>query len=94
MAVGAEAADVAVLVRAAVAERQDVVRHGCLADEAPGSAVLAERLSSQTSQPLLHRLSSSLAFDHKQGPKRTTPESHWLRAQFSSLYFGRFRVFA
>jgi hypothetical protein len=26
-------------------------------------------LSPQTSQPLLHRLSSSLAFDHKQGPK-------------------------
>jgi hypothetical protein len=51
-------------------------------------------LSPQTSQPLLHRLSSSLAFDHKQGPKRTTPESHGLRAQFSSLYFGRFRVFA
>jgi len=94
VAVGAEAADVAVLVAAALGKRHDVVGHGGFADEVPGSAVLAERLSPQTSQPLLHRLSSSLAFDHKQGPKRTTPESHWLRAQFSSLYFGRFRVFA
>jgi len=94
VAVGAEAADVAVLVAAALCERHDVVGHGGFADEVPGSAVLAERLSPQTSQPLLHRLSSSLAFDHKQGPKRTTPESHWLRAQFSSLYFGRFRVFS
>ena len=94
MAVGTETADVAVLVAAALGERHDVVGHGGFADETPGSAVLAERLSPQTSQPLLHRLSSSLAFDHKQGPKRTTPESHWLRAQFSSLYFGRFRVFA
>lgn len=94
MAVGAEAADVAVLVAAALGERHDVVGHGGFADETPGSAVLAEWLSPQTSQPLLHRLSSSLAFDHKQGPKRTTPESHWLRAQFSSLYFGRFRVSA
>jgi hypothetical protein len=94
MAVGTETADVAVLVATALGERHDVVGHGGFADETPGSAVLAERLSPQTSQPLLHRLSSSLAFDHKQGPKRTTPESHWLRAQFSSLYFGRFRVFA
>lgn len=94
VAVGAEAADVTVLVAAALGKRHDVVGHGGFADEVPGSAVLAERLSPQTSQPLLHRLSSSLAFDHKQGPKRTTPESHWLRAQFSSLYFGRFRVFA
>ncbi len=94
VAVGAEAADVAVLVAAALSERHDVIGHDGFADETPGSAILAERLGPQTSQPLLHRLSSSLAFYHKQGPKRTTPESHWLRAQFSSLYFGRFRVFA
>ena len=52
VAVGAEAADVGVVVAAALGERHDVVGHGGFADEAPGSAVLAERLSPQTSQPL------------------------------------------
>ena len=52
MAVGAEAADVAVLVAAALGERHDVVGHGGFADETPGSAVLAERLGLQASQSL------------------------------------------
>lgn len=43
MAVGAEAADVAVLVAAAFGERHDVVGHGGFADKAPGCTVAAER---------------------------------------------------
>ncbi len=44
VAVGAEAADVAVLVRATLGQRHDVVGNGGFADEAPGSAIPAERL--------------------------------------------------
>lgn len=44
MAVGAKAADVAVLVRATLGQRHDVVGNGGFADEAPGSAIPAERL--------------------------------------------------
>ena len=42
MALGAEAADVAVLVAAALGERHDVVRHGRLADNPGGGAIAAE----------------------------------------------------
>ena len=42
MALGAEAADVAVLVRSAMGQRHDVVRHGRLADNPGGGAIAAE----------------------------------------------------
>ena len=42
VAVGAEAADVAVLVRSATRQRHDVVRHGCLADNPGGGTISAE----------------------------------------------------
>ena len=44
VALGAKAADVAVLVAAAMGERHDVVRHRGFANDALGSAVAAERL--------------------------------------------------
>lgn len=43
MAIGAEAADVAVVVAATTGERDDVVRHGGLANDALGGTVPAER---------------------------------------------------
>ena len=45
MALGAEAAYVAVLVRSTSGQRYNVVRHGRLADNASQSAITAERLS-------------------------------------------------
>ena len=45
MALGAEAADVAVLVRSAMGQRHDVVRHGRLADNPGGGAIAAEGFS-------------------------------------------------
>ena len=44
MAVGAEAADVAVFVRSAMAQRDDVIRCGRLADNPGGGAIAAEGL--------------------------------------------------
>ena len=44
MALGAEAADVAVLVRSATGQRHDVVRYGRLADNPGGGAITAEGL--------------------------------------------------
>ena len=41
--VGAEAADVAVLVQSAMDKRHDVVRYGCLADKPGGGTISAER---------------------------------------------------
>ena len=58
VAVGAEAADVTVLVAATLGERHDVVGHGGFADEAPGSAVLAERLGLQASEALIDSASA------------------------------------
>ena len=55
MAVGAEAADVAVLVRPTVGQRHDVVGHGGLLYPTLRSAVLAEWLSPQTSKALIDR---------------------------------------
>jgi len=43
MTLGTQVAGVAVLVRAAAGERDDVVRHGGLCDDAPGSTISAER---------------------------------------------------
>ena len=44
MALGAEAADVAVFVRSAMAQRDDVIRCGRLADNPGGGAIAAEGL--------------------------------------------------
>ena len=42
MALGAEAADVAVLVRSAMGQRHNVIRYGRLADNTGGGAIAAE----------------------------------------------------
>ena len=42
MAFGAQASDIAVLVRTSMGERDDVVRHGRLADNPGGGAITAE----------------------------------------------------
>ena len=52
MAVGAKAANVAVIVRAAQGERHDMVRHAGLADGTLGSAVPAEGLGPETPKAL------------------------------------------
>lgn len=51
MAICAEAADVAVLVRAATAQRYDMVRNGGFPNDASASAVPAERFGLQAPQP-------------------------------------------
>lgn len=52
MALGAEAADVTVLVRSAMGERHNVVRHGRLADNPGGGTITAERFGAKTAKSL------------------------------------------
>ena len=52
VAVGAQAADIAFLIRTAAAQRHDVVRDCGFANDASASAVPAERFNLQAPQPL------------------------------------------
>jgi hypothetical protein len=73
VAVGTEASDVAVVIAAALGERHDVVGHGGFADEASGSAVLAERLGLEASQTLDDGSASAQTFPHHP-TLRSTPQ--------------------
>ena len=64
MAVGAQAADVAVVVRSTTAQRYYVVRNGCLTNDALGSAIPAERFRTETAQPLDNCAASTQSFSH------------------------------
>ena len=59
MAVGAEAANVAVLVRSAIGQRHNVVRYGRLADNPDGGAVAAEWFGLEATKALRHARSPS-----------------------------------
>lgn len=52
MAVGAEAADVVVLVRTTMGERHNVVRYGRLPDNSGESAITAERFGPEAAKSL------------------------------------------
>jgi hypothetical protein len=65
VAVGAQAADVAVIVRAALNERHDVVRYAGLSDGTLGSAVSAERLDLQSPQTLSNGPASTQSLGHR-----------------------------
>jgi hypothetical protein len=52
VALGAKAADVAVVVRSAMGQRHDVVRHGRLADNPSASTIAAEGLRAEAAQTL------------------------------------------
>ena len=75
MALGAEAADVAVLVQSAVGERHDVVRHGRLADYPGAGTIPTEGLGAEATRPLSNCRSPPEPFGHSKRPKRTTPGS-------------------
>ena len=75
MAVGAEAADVAVFVRSAVGKRHDVVRHSRLAHYPGAGTIPAEGLGAKAAQPLNNCRSPPEPFGHSKRPKRTTPGS-------------------
>ncbi len=64
MALGAEAADVAVLVRSATGQRHDVVRYGRLADNPGSSAITAEGLDTEPTQALGDCTASAQSFSH------------------------------
>ena len=72
VAVGAEAADVAVLVRATVGQRHDVVGHGGLPYPTLRNTVPAERLGLQASQSLDDRSSSAQTVRHHLTLRPTT----------------------
>ena len=52
MALGAEAADVAVLVRSAMGQRHNVVRYGRLADYPGGGTIAAKGFGSEAAKSL------------------------------------------
>jgi hypothetical protein len=64
VAVSAEAADVAVIVRATQGERHDMVRHGGCANDALGSAVLTDWFSLKATQTLDDRAAPTHSCSH------------------------------
>ena len=77
MAVGAEAADVAVVVAATMGERHDVVGHCGFPNYASACAVPAEGLGLQSSLALHDCSTSPQSLCHAQRLKGNTPGSGW-----------------
>ena len=75
VAVGAEAADIAVIVGATLGQRHDVVGHRGFPNDASACAVPAERFSLQAPQPLSDCAASPLPFSHAQPSNETRPEA-------------------
>ncbi len=68
VALSAEAADVAVLVRSAMGQRHDVVRHGRLADNPGGGTITAERFSFKSAKALSDCLAATKSLRHSDHP--------------------------
>ena len=64
MTLGAKAADVAVLVRPAMAQRHDVIRYGRLADNPDGGTITAERFGAETAKSLGYPATSTKPLSH------------------------------
>jgi hypothetical protein len=68
MALGAQAADVAVLVRSAMGQRHNVIRYGRLADNPDGGAIAAEGFGLEAAKALGDTRSPSEALHARAHP--------------------------